>query len=254
MFERIVSLEPSVTAMLVALGQRRRLVAVTHYCQRLVDVGDLPQLEPTWSVEAGEVAALAPDLVIAGVPYRAGQVDELLKARLNVLCLYPNSLADVYAHITWLGRLCGVPERADAVVRHMQSELAALQAPHLRAGQGRPASLRRRVAQAPDERGALDRRNRGDAGRDLRAAAARTPGEPGGGTRRRPTGHHPQLGWRGSDRPGECGRSPQLGGRQCSPGRPGGSRGRDPAERTGAESGGGRATGVAHPGRGKPCI
>ncbi len=47
MLERIVSLEPSVTATLVALGQRRRLVAVTRYCQRPVDVGGLPQLEPT---------------------------------------------------------------------------------------------------------------------------------------------------------------------------------------------------------------
>lgn len=83
MLERIVSLEPSITATLIALGQRRRLVAITRYCHRLVDVTDLPQLETTWSVKAGEIAALKPDSVIAATPYRAGKIDALLQAGLN---------------------------------------------------------------------------------------------------------------------------------------------------------------------------
>jgi iron complex transport system substrate-binding protein len=95
MLERIVSLEPSVTATLVALGQRQHLVAVTRYCQRLADVRGLPQLETTWSVKADEVAALKPDLVIAAVPYRAGKVDELLRAHLNVLLALPDSPRDL---------------------------------------------------------------------------------------------------------------------------------------------------------------
>ncbi len=127
MMERIVSLEPSITATLVALGQRRRLVAVTRYCHRLVDVAGLPQLETTWSVKAEAVAALAPDLVIAATPYQAGRVDELLKARLNVLCLYPQTLADVYQHITWLGRLCEASGWAETLVGQMQAGLAELQ-------------------------------------------------------------------------------------------------------------------------------
>lgn len=124
--KRIASLEPSVTATLIALGQREKLAAVTRYCPRLVDVGDLPQLEPTWSVNAGEIAALAPDLVIAGTPYRPGKIDELLQKQLNVLCLYPQTLADVYAQIKWLGRLCEVPERAEELVGQMDGELQKL--------------------------------------------------------------------------------------------------------------------------------
>lgn len=125
---------------MVALGQRRRLVAVTRYCHRLVDVSGLPQLDTTWSVKAGEVAALKPDLVLAATPYRAGKIDELLKARLNVLCLYPQSLADVYAHIIWLGWLSQAPAQAEEIVAGMKAELAALQA--RAAGQNSP---RRRV-------------------------------------------------------------------------------------------------------------
>jgi iron complex transport system substrate-binding protein len=128
MIRRIVSLEPSVTATLVALDARDRLVAVTRYCHRLADVGDLPQLETTWSVRVEDIAALRPDLVIAGTPYRAGRIDELLRARLNVLCLYPQTLADVYDHIRWLGDLCGVPERADALVAEMEAHLESFKA------------------------------------------------------------------------------------------------------------------------------
>ena len=126
MTQRIVSLEPSITAILAALGQRHRLVGVTRYCHRLVEVTDLPQLDTTWAVKADEVAALQPDLVIAATPYQAGKIDMLLQAKLDVLCLYPQCVADVYRHIRWLGRLCDVADQADALVEQMQTGLADL--------------------------------------------------------------------------------------------------------------------------------
>lgn len=126
MTQRIVSLEPSITATLVALGQRHRLVGVTRYCHRLVEVTGLPQLDTTWSVQAEDVAALQPDLVIAATPYQAGKIDALLQAKLDVLCLYPQSIADVYRHIRWLGRLCDVAAQADALAVQMQTGLAEL--------------------------------------------------------------------------------------------------------------------------------
>ena len=124
--KRIVSLEPSITCTLLALGQRSRLVGVSPYCQRLVDVGTLPQLSSTWSLKAEEVAALAPDLVLTATPYRAGKIDDLLRKGLNVLCLYPQRLKDVYQHIHWLGGLCGVPQRADEITTRMQQRLTEL--------------------------------------------------------------------------------------------------------------------------------
>lgn len=129
---RIVSLEPSVTAIVYALGQQERLVAVSKYCERLVDVGDKPRLAPTWSADAQAIAALAPDLVIASVPYRSESINALLQARLNVLMLYPQRLQDVYAHILWLGRLCQASERAQALVAEMQTALQALRPPQHR--------------------------------------------------------------------------------------------------------------------------
>lgn len=101
---RIVSLEPSVTATLFALGQQARLVAVSEWCQRLVDVGDLPRLPATRSAQPEDITGLEPDLVMASVPYRAETIAELLRAGLNVPCLSPQRLEDACAHILWLGR------------------------------------------------------------------------------------------------------------------------------------------------------
>jgi len=123
---RVASLEPGVTATLCALGLEDHLVAVSRYCSRLADVEGLPQLEVTWNLDAAAVAALEPDLVIASVPFRAGRVDELLKEGLDVLCLYPRVLADVYRHIRWLARLAAVPDRGEATVREMQAGLDAV--------------------------------------------------------------------------------------------------------------------------------
>lgn len=124
--DRIVSLEPSVTATLFALGQQARLVAVSEWCDRLVDVGDRPRLPSTWSAKPEDITALSPDLVIASVPYRAETMLELLRARLNLLCLYPQHLEDVYTHIAWLGRLTNAAEKAGQVISRMQADFETL--------------------------------------------------------------------------------------------------------------------------------
>jgi iron complex transport system substrate-binding protein len=123
---RIVSLEPSITAMLYALGQKERVVAVSRYCSRLVDIGDKPQLPSTWSIQADDILPHEPDLVLASVPYAAATITALLQARLNVFCLYPERLADVYTHLTWLGNLTGAAEQAQAQIAAMQARLAAI--------------------------------------------------------------------------------------------------------------------------------
>lgn len=124
--KRIISLEPSVTATLFALGQENRLVAVSEWCDRLVDVGDRPRLPSTWSARPEAIITLAPDLVIASVPYRAETIAELLRAGLNLLCLYPKRLQDVFAHIAWLGRLTGASDEAEQVVAQLRADFAAI--------------------------------------------------------------------------------------------------------------------------------
>ena len=79
-FPRLVSLEPSVTATLFALGREHLLVAGSEHDRRLLgdQVAHLPTVPSTWAVRAEDVARFQPDLVIASVPFREQSLAELL--------------------------------------------------------------------------------------------------------------------------------------------------------------------------------
>ncbi len=126
---RIVSLEPSITATILALGGRDRLVAVSEHDARLVDeepLEGLPRVPCTWSIKADDLLPLQPDLVIASVPMREKSVKELVRAGLNVLTLSPQHLEDVYNSVRLLGALLDARSRAEEVISEMELTFARL--------------------------------------------------------------------------------------------------------------------------------
>ncbi len=128
--ERIVSLEPSITATLIALDQHHRLVAASEHDARLVGedvLAGLSRVPCTWSVRAEDVLPHRPDLVIGSIPMRAQSVSELLQAQLNVLLLYPHSLASIYDNIRLLAALTNAHEAGERVVQEMQATFRELQ-------------------------------------------------------------------------------------------------------------------------------
>ncbi|MGF1504650.1 MAG: ABC transporter substrate-binding protein, partial [Anaerolineae bacterium] len=57
-------------------------------------------------------------------PYRAGKIDELLQAGLDVVCLYPRALAGIERLITLLGRFAGTADAAASITAALRAELA----------------------------------------------------------------------------------------------------------------------------------
>src|SRR6516225_3176189 len=101
---RIVSLAPSATAILCAIGAKKTLVGVTKWCADVAAVGELPKLGDCWHMESPEeVVRLKPTLVIGSVPYKQETVGKLLAQPLNFLAMNPRTLAHVYADIRLLG-------------------------------------------------------------------------------------------------------------------------------------------------------
>ena len=124
---RIVSLAPSATSILCALGAKKTLVGVTKWCADVAPVSDLPKLGDCWHLESvDEILRLKPTLVIGSVPYKQETVAKLLEHPLNFLGMNPRSLADVYADIRMLGGIVGRPKSAEALVRKMQREFASI--------------------------------------------------------------------------------------------------------------------------------
>ena len=129
---RIVSLAPNVTSILVELGASDALAGITRWCKDVLSADEfrrlsgVPQFDDCWNADPAAVAALAPDLVIGSVPYRAQVVDGLIARGLRFLATYPRCLADIYDDIRLLGRIVGATAKGEALVGRMQREIDAI--------------------------------------------------------------------------------------------------------------------------------
>jgi iron complex transport system substrate-binding protein len=125
---RIVSLAPSATSILCALGAKNTLVGVTKWCADVAPVDGLPKLGDCWHMESvDEILRLKPTLVIGSVPYKQETVAKILQHPLNFLAMNPRSLADVYAEIRILGGIVRRGKAAEALVSKMQRGFAAIE-------------------------------------------------------------------------------------------------------------------------------
>ncbi|MCP3917970.1 MAG: ABC transporter substrate-binding protein [bacterium] len=114
--DRIVSLNPSLTAILVAIGQAQRLVGVDDYsAQQIGEVAQLPKVGGLFNPSLEAVVALEPDLVVL-VP-SAEQRD--FRERVEALGIAVESFRNhrfeqVLENIARLGALTGAGEAAQA--------------------------------------------------------------------------------------------------------------------------------------------
>jgi ABC-type Fe3+-hydroxamate transport system substrate-binding protein len=105
---RIVSLVPSDTYTLVALGAGDRLVGRTTWCEH----GDgVPTVGGTKDVDVDAVLALAPELVVANQEENTRAALEALAARVPVLVSLPRTVEQGLAHIARLARALAVDAR-----------------------------------------------------------------------------------------------------------------------------------------------
>ncbi len=128
--ERIISLAPSNTEILFALGLGSKVVGVTDFCDyppEAAAVEKVGGIEPNLE----KIVALKPDLILAigGSPATAsiaGNVELLNKfdeLKLNVLILSPTDLESVLAGIKLVGRATGTEKAAEQLVAEMQKKV-----------------------------------------------------------------------------------------------------------------------------------
>ncbi|QBK05342.1 ABC transporter substrate-binding protein [Hylemonella gracilis] len=105
--QRIVSLLPSLTESVCALGQCQRLVGVDRYSNHPESIARLPRLGGGLDPSIEAVVALRPDVVLLSVSSRAGERLEALG--LKVVALEPKTHADVQRVLRDLGVLLDLP-------------------------------------------------------------------------------------------------------------------------------------------------
>lgn len=125
---RIVSLAPSITEILFAVGAGPQVVGVTQFCNYPPEADALPEVggftAKTISVEA--IVDLTPDLVLAGSAAQQPVVEALDKLGIPALVFDPTSFEEVYADIQQVGYATGHVAEADGVVAAMRGRVKAV--------------------------------------------------------------------------------------------------------------------------------
>lgn len=128
--ERVVSLAPSVTESLYAIGAGDKVVGRSSFDNYPPEVVDVPEIggfvAEDFSVEA--IVALEPDIVIGGSDLQAPLADALEAASVPFFVFHPATFEDVYHMIETLGTITGHADGAATVVDDMQTRLAAVEA------------------------------------------------------------------------------------------------------------------------------
>jgi len=118
---RVVSLVPSTTETVAALGCADQLVAVTKYCT-VGAADDVLRVGGTKNPDLAHIVALRPDVVLANTEEnRPADLDELRANGLNVHETLPKTVPEACDVIVEMGELLG---RADAA-RHIADDIDA---------------------------------------------------------------------------------------------------------------------------------
>jgi iron complex transport system substrate-binding protein len=128
--ERIISLAPSITEMLYAIGAGPQVVGRTDFDNYPPEVEELPSIggfsASAMSIET--ILDLEPDLVIAGSVLQAEIVDALEESGITVYAVEPNTIQNILDRTLTLGEITGHVEEAQTVVADMSARVETVQA------------------------------------------------------------------------------------------------------------------------------
>ncbi len=123
--ERIVSLSPTATEMLFAVGAGDQVIAVDNYSNFPAEAAELEKVD-SFEPNVEAIAGLEPDLVIA--TYDPGNLVEQLNA-LGIAVFFAGAVADLdgaYEQLEQIGALTGNLAAAQEIAAQMRADIDAI--------------------------------------------------------------------------------------------------------------------------------
>src|SRR5260370_33628577 len=157
---RIVSLLPSTTEIVCALGLEDSLVGITHECDYPASVADKPRLTSSrishesmssaeidhavrsqlaqldghgsiYDLDEERLRELNPDLIltqelceVCAVSYKTVErAARMFEADVKVVSLEPNTIADIFENIRMVGELTGHRSEAEKLIENLTAKL-----------------------------------------------------------------------------------------------------------------------------------
>ena len=122
---RVISLSPNLTEMIYDMGAQDQLVGDTDYCKFPTDAQKKEKIGGWVNPNFEKIVSLKPDLVIA-LKFHDKAVNTLRKLKIPVVVLNCDSVEDILATYTQLGKLLGHEKQADASRRDLVKRLAKI--------------------------------------------------------------------------------------------------------------------------------
>ena len=123
---RIVSLAPSVTETLFAIGAGSQVVGVTQFCDFPPEASQKPKVGYA-NPNLESLVALQPDLIITPQQFlKLDLLGKLEELKIPVFILADRSVEDIFSHIQTLGRMLDRSTEAVALGMDLRQEIARL--------------------------------------------------------------------------------------------------------------------------------
>lgn len=121
----VVSLIPSLTEDLFAIGAGRQVVGTSQFTDYPPAATKLPQVASFSALDAERIVELHPGIVV-GIPAQASLVGDLRRAGLRVELLKDDSFDDLFATLERLGTLTGREREASSLARSLRERTEQL--------------------------------------------------------------------------------------------------------------------------------
>lgn len=121
---RVVSLLPSLTEAVCAIGACERLVATDRYSDWPIEVRSLPKVGGLDDAQVEEIVRLRPDVVLISRSQRIA--DRLGELGVQSVAIDTDRFADIARSVTLIGRILGDPDGAAALNRAIDRDVRAV--------------------------------------------------------------------------------------------------------------------------------
>jgi iron complex transport system substrate-binding protein len=122
--QRVISLAPSITEIIYALGQENRLKAVTRHSDFPIAATKLPKIGSYVRLDLERIVALNPDLCIAikdGNPKEV--IDRLESLKIPVYVVNPRNLNTVLETIIAVGNILNAGDKAENLLTNLHNRI-----------------------------------------------------------------------------------------------------------------------------------
>lgn len=124
---RIISMAPSVTEMLFAIGLGDEIVGVTDYCDYPPAALKKPKIGGYYNPNIEAILSLNPDLVVATADgYNRGIVDKLSSLGIPCYVVNPQTVERILDTMIELGRVTGRMKKARETVERLRRRVEAI--------------------------------------------------------------------------------------------------------------------------------